>query len=180
MEDTGAISLDNLGGLFIVIFAGIFLAVITLGFEVCYYKKKDPFWVESAVNKVSEIMNQELGCHYNPLRLRSWTRLNSQCAVRSRTIILYFHLCNYIFLSSSNIHFEPIPWVIVPRCHNIGNLLILRGIIWIQGKGISSKFAKDTTNLQPQEDLRKTSGRLQEDLRMTSGWLQDGFRTTSG
>ena len=52
-EDTGAISLDNLGGVFIVLIAGIFLAVITLGFENCYYKKKDPFLVESVVVKTS-------------------------------------------------------------------------------------------------------------------------------
>ena len=33
-------------------------------------------------------------------------------------ICLCFHLCNYIFLSSSNIHFEPVavnPWVIAPH-----------------------------------------------------------------
>ena len=52
-EDTGAISLDNLGGVFIVIFTGIFLAVITLGFEFCYYKKKDHSRVESTVVKSS-------------------------------------------------------------------------------------------------------------------------------
>ena len=52
-EDTGAISLDNLGGVFIVLIAGIFLAVITLGFENCYYKTKDPFLVESVVVKTS-------------------------------------------------------------------------------------------------------------------------------
>ena len=40
-EDTGAISLDNLGGVFILIFAGIFLALIILAFEFYYYKKKD-------------------------------------------------------------------------------------------------------------------------------------------
>ena len=52
-EDTGAISLDDLGGVFIVIFTGIFLAVITLGFEYCYYKKKAPSRGQSAVVKVS-------------------------------------------------------------------------------------------------------------------------------
>ena len=52
-EETGAISLDNLGGVFIVIFVGIFLAVITLGIEFCYYKKKDDFRMESAVVKIS-------------------------------------------------------------------------------------------------------------------------------
>ncbi len=53
MEDTGAISLDNLGGLFIVLFVGIFLAAITLVFEFCYYKKKDHSGMQSSVVKVS-------------------------------------------------------------------------------------------------------------------------------
>ena len=42
-----------MGGVFIVIIAGLFLAVITLGFEFCYYKKKDHSRVESAVVKIS-------------------------------------------------------------------------------------------------------------------------------
>ena len=55
-EDTEAILLDNLGGVFIVIFAGNFLAVITLGFDYCYYKKKDHSRVESAVVKISGLV----------------------------------------------------------------------------------------------------------------------------
>lgn len=46
--------MDNLGGVFIVISVGIFLAVITLGFEYCYYKNKVSTRVNSAVVRVSE------------------------------------------------------------------------------------------------------------------------------
>lgn len=53
-EDTGGISIHNIGGVFIVIFVGIFLALITLGFEYWYYKNKVPSRVQSAVVKVSE------------------------------------------------------------------------------------------------------------------------------
>jgi len=41
-EDTGGISIHNIGGVFIVIFAGIFLALITLAVEYWYYKHKAP------------------------------------------------------------------------------------------------------------------------------------------
>merc|ERR1712088_556554 len=37
-EDTGGISIHNIGGVFIVIFIGIVLALITLGAEYYYYK----------------------------------------------------------------------------------------------------------------------------------------------
>ena len=37
-EDTGGISIHNIGGVFIVIFIGIVLAMITLGAEYYYYK----------------------------------------------------------------------------------------------------------------------------------------------
>merc|ERR1739838_286822 len=53
-EDTGGISIHNIGGVFIVIFVGIFLALITLGFEYWYYKNKTPSRVQSAEVKVSE------------------------------------------------------------------------------------------------------------------------------
>jgi len=41
-EDTGGISIHNIGGVFIVIFVGIFLALITLAIEYWYYKDKTP------------------------------------------------------------------------------------------------------------------------------------------
>ena len=47
----------DMGGIFIVLSAGIFLAVISLGFEHWYYKRKTPSRVQSAVVKVSEIEN---------------------------------------------------------------------------------------------------------------------------
>ena len=47
--------MPNMGGIFIVIAAGIFLAIITLGFEYWYYKRKTPSRVQSAVVKVSEV-----------------------------------------------------------------------------------------------------------------------------
>ena len=53
-EDSGGISIHNIGGVFIVIFVGIFLALITLGFEYFYYKNKTPSRVQSAEIKVSE------------------------------------------------------------------------------------------------------------------------------
>ena len=37
-EDTGGISIHNIGGVFIVIFCGIILALITLAVEYWYYK----------------------------------------------------------------------------------------------------------------------------------------------
>ena len=37
-EDTGAIGIENMGGIFIVIFIGIALALIALGVEYYYYK----------------------------------------------------------------------------------------------------------------------------------------------
>ena len=46
--------MDNLGGVFIVTSVGILLAVISLGFEFCYYKNKESSRVSSAVVKVSE------------------------------------------------------------------------------------------------------------------------------
>ena len=46
-----------MGGVFIVTAVGIFLAVIFLGFEHWYYKRKTPSRVHSAVDKVSEIEN---------------------------------------------------------------------------------------------------------------------------
>ena len=39
-EDTGGISIHNIGGVFIVIFVGIVLALITLMAEYYYYKFK--------------------------------------------------------------------------------------------------------------------------------------------
>ena len=39
-EDTGGISIHNIGGVFIVIFCGIVLAMITLAVEYWYYKHK--------------------------------------------------------------------------------------------------------------------------------------------
>ena len=54
-DDTGAISFSNMGGIFIVLAAGIVLAVISLGFEYWYYKRKTPSRVQSAVVKVSEV-----------------------------------------------------------------------------------------------------------------------------
>ena len=47
----------NMGGIFIVLSAGIFLAVISLGFEYWYYKRKTPSRVQTAVVKVSEVEN---------------------------------------------------------------------------------------------------------------------------
>ena len=44
-----------MGGVFIVTSIGIFLAVISLGFEYWYYKNKTPSRVQSAVVKVSNI-----------------------------------------------------------------------------------------------------------------------------
>ena len=44
-----------MGGIFIVLSAGILLAVISLGFEHWYYKKKTPSRVQSAVVKVSGV-----------------------------------------------------------------------------------------------------------------------------
>jgi len=41
-NDGGGISIHNIGGVFIVIFVGIGLAIITLGFEYWYYKYKAP------------------------------------------------------------------------------------------------------------------------------------------
>jgi len=41
-DDGGGISIHNIGGVFIVIFVGIGLAIITLGFEYWYYKFKAP------------------------------------------------------------------------------------------------------------------------------------------
>ena len=46
--------MDNIGGVFIVISVGIFIAIISLGFEYCYYKNKVSSRVNSAVVKVSE------------------------------------------------------------------------------------------------------------------------------
>ena len=46
-----------MGGVFIVTAVGIFLAVISLGFEYWYYKNKTPTRVQSAVVKVSEVEN---------------------------------------------------------------------------------------------------------------------------
>ena len=37
-EDTGGISIHNIGGVFIVIFVGIFLALVTLAAEYMYYR----------------------------------------------------------------------------------------------------------------------------------------------
>ena len=37
-EDTGGISIRNIGGVFIVIFVGIFLALVTLAAEYMYYR----------------------------------------------------------------------------------------------------------------------------------------------
>ena len=49
-----------MGGIFIVLSAGIFLAVISLGFEYWYYKRKTPpSRVQSAVVKVSEVENDD-------------------------------------------------------------------------------------------------------------------------
>merc|ERR1719495_2379876 len=39
-EEGGGISIHNIGGVFIVIFVGIVLAIITLAFEYWYYKAK--------------------------------------------------------------------------------------------------------------------------------------------
>ena len=46
-----------MGGVFIVTSVGIFLAVISLGVEYWYYKRKTPTRVQSAVVKVSEVEN---------------------------------------------------------------------------------------------------------------------------
>ena len=51
-EDTGGISIHNIGGVFIVIFVGIFLALITLAIEYSYYKNKTPTRVGSATDPV--------------------------------------------------------------------------------------------------------------------------------
>jgi len=51
-EDTGGISIHNIGGVFIVIFVGIFLALITLAIEYWYYKNKTPTRVGSATDPV--------------------------------------------------------------------------------------------------------------------------------
>ena len=48
-----------MGGIFIVLSAGIILAVISLGFEYWYYKRKTPSRVQSAVVRVSEIENDD-------------------------------------------------------------------------------------------------------------------------
>ena len=55
-EDTGGISIHNIGGVFIVIFVGIFMALITLAIEYWYYKNKTPTRVGSATDplKVKE------------------------------------------------------------------------------------------------------------------------------
>ena len=47
--------MPNMGGIFIVIAVGISLAIITLGFEFWYYKRKTPSRVQSSVVKVSEV-----------------------------------------------------------------------------------------------------------------------------
>lgn len=39
-EDTGAIGIEDMGGIFIVIFGGLILTMITLGVEYWYYKFK--------------------------------------------------------------------------------------------------------------------------------------------
>lgn len=39
-EDTGAIGIENMGGIFMVIFIGLFLSLVTLGVEYFYYKFK--------------------------------------------------------------------------------------------------------------------------------------------
>ena len=41
-EDGGGISIHNIGGVFIVIFVGIALAIGTLGLEYWYYRYKEP------------------------------------------------------------------------------------------------------------------------------------------
>ena len=73
-EDTGAISLDNLGGVFIIIMGGIFVAVITLGFEYCYYKKKEHSRVESAVVKLGEDVEKDFWLH--ALLMHTWSILS--------------------------------------------------------------------------------------------------------
>ena len=47
----------NMVGIFIVIAFFIFSAVISLGVEYWYYKRKTPSRVQSAVVKVSEVEN---------------------------------------------------------------------------------------------------------------------------
>jgi len=55
-EDGGGISIHNIGGVFIVIFVGIGLAVITLAFEHWYYKYKKP---QSRVGSAINIIEKE-------------------------------------------------------------------------------------------------------------------------
>ena len=49
-NDTGGISIWNIGGVFIVIFAGIFLALVTLCVEYAYYRHQNPDKVAALAN----------------------------------------------------------------------------------------------------------------------------------
>jgi len=58
-EEGGGISIHNIGGVFIVIFVGIVLAIITLAFEYWYYKIKKPqSRVSSATQKIMDKQSQ--------------------------------------------------------------------------------------------------------------------------
>ena len=51
-NDDGAIDIANIGGIFIVIFAGIIMALITLAMEYYYYKNKTPSRVVSTMDPI--------------------------------------------------------------------------------------------------------------------------------
>ena len=52
--DTGAIPIEDVGGVFIVIFAGIFISLITLAAEHWYYKRKAAKVEDAETKKVAE------------------------------------------------------------------------------------------------------------------------------
>lgn len=60
-EDQEGITLESLGGVFIATLFGLILAMVTLGFEIMYYRKKQKALALSLITEVKPMENNDLG-----------------------------------------------------------------------------------------------------------------------